>query len=323
MDAMATADQIKSLIRAYNEQDKERFKTTSLQIAAYEAKLGHSSIAREIKALVDKGTSMQRSKVLDLNSQNQVLQISMPNDKLTDLIVSDEIIERIERILKEFINRSKLLKFGMGNRRKILIEGEPGTGKTLTASIIASELNLPLYTVQMDKLVTKFMGETSVKLRQIFDSIESTTGVYLFDEFDAIGADRSYDNDVGEMRRVLNSFLQFLEQDTSDSIIIAATNNQKMLDKALFRRFDDVLHYQHPSEEDIERVYQHKLGAFSPHFCPTNELIRRSISLSQAEITRVCDDAIKHAILNDEGINEASLNRLIDERLSIYAKEAR
>jgi SpoVK/Ycf46/Vps4 family AAA+-type ATPase len=111
----------------------------------------------------------------------------------------------------------------------------------MTASVIASELELPLYTVQVDKLVTKFMGETSARLRQIFDNVEIQQGIYLFDEFDAIGADRTLDNEVGEMRRVLNSFLQFIEQDASDSIIIAATNNQKMLDQALFRRFDDVL----------------------------------------------------------------------------------
>lgn len=132
------------------------------------------------------------------------------------------------------------------NRRKRLIEGKPGTGKTMTASVIASEVSLPLYTIQVDKLVNKFMGETSARLRQIFDSMETQQGLYLFDEFDAIGADRSLDNEVGEMRRILNSFLQFIEQDASDSIIIAATNNQKILDQALFRRFDDVLHYDLP-----------------------------------------------------------------------------
>jgi len=158
----------------------------------------------------------------------------------------------------------------MANRRKILIEGSPGTGKTMTASIIASELNLPLYTVQVDKLVTKFMGETSVKLRQIFDSIESIMGVYFFDEFDAIGADRGIDNEVGEMRRILNSFLQFLEQDNSESIIIAATNNQKILDKALFRRFDDVLHYSMPSSDDVRKLFHKKFEIFSHGFSPRN-----------------------------------------------------
>ncbi len=319
---MATADQIKSLIKAHLNQDNEKFKTTVLQIAAYEAKRGHTTLARDIKMLLEK-TNTSKVKIVQFNNQNQMLLMSTPDDRLKDLIVSDELYSRIKRILNEFTNRKKLGKYGMSNRRKILLEGNPGTGKTLTASIIASELGVPLFIVQMDKLVTKFMGETSVKLRQIFDSIENVTGVYLFDEFDAIGADRNFDNEVGEMRRVLNSFLQFIEQDSSDSIIIAATNNQRMLDKALFRRFDDVLHYSLPTEQDIYRLIVNKLSVFSSQFIPSKKLIEKSISLSHAEISRICDDAIKQSILNDTNITQEDLLNLVDERLAVYAKEVR
>jgi len=319
---MATADQIKSLIKAHLNQDNEKFKTTVLQIAAYEAKRGHTTLARDIKTLLEK-TNASKVKIVQFNNQNQMLLMSTPDDRLKDLIVSDELYGRIKRILNEFTNRKKLGKYGMSNRRKILLEGSPGTGKTLTASIIASELGLPLFIVQMDKLVTKFMGETSVKLRQIFDSIENVTGVYLFDEFDAIGADRNFDNEVGEMRRVLNSFLQFIEQDCSDSIIIAATNNQRMLDKALFRRFDDVLHYSLPTEQDIYKLIVNKLSVFSSQFIPSKKLIEKSVSLSHAEISRICDDAIKQSILNDTNITQEDLLKLVDERLAVYTKEVR
>ncbi|MBF1041548.1 MAG: ATP-binding protein, partial [Lachnospiraceae bacterium] len=237
---MATADQIKSLVKAYVDHDDARFKTIVLQIAAHEAKLGHDTVARELKTQIDK-LGKRVASIVQLTPQNPMLLLSLPKHDLSELIISDKMMEKIHRILNEYRNRSKLHSYGLMNRRKILIEGQPGTGKTFTASVIASELSLPLYTVQMDKLVTKFMGETSAKLRQIFDSINTLIGVYFFDEFDAIGADRSLDNEVGEMRRILNSFLQFIDQDTSDSIIIAATNNQKLLDQALFRRFDDVL----------------------------------------------------------------------------------
>ncbi len=107
------------------------------------------------------------------------------------------------------------------------------------------------------------MGETSAKLRQIFDLIEQRQGVYLFDEFDAIGGERSRDNDVGEMRRVLNSFLQFIERDQSDSLIIAITNNKSLLDQALFRRFDDVMLYNLPTKEE-------KLSLLTRNFFVTN-----------------------------------------------------
>lgn len=319
---MATADQIKSLIKAHIDSDDEKFKTVVLQIAAYEAKHNHENLAREFKKLIEK-MGIHKANIIHFNQQNPMLMMDIPSDKLEDLIVSDETHERIKRILNEFKNRNKLQKYGMSNRRKILIEGKPGTGKTFTASVIASETGLPLYTVQMDKLVTKFMGETSSKLRQIFDSIESTIGVYFFDEFDAIGADRSLDNEVGEMRRILNSFLQFIEQDSSESIIIAATNNQKLLDQALFRRFDDVLHYSMPSENEVRRLYEYKLSIYQDGFTPSSELVKKSIVLSHAEIIRVCEDAIKDSILEDNQITQSKLLSLINERLRAYSgKEA-
>lgn len=319
---MATAEHIKSLIKAHVDRDDDKFKTVVLQIAAYEAKHGHENLARELKQYVEK-VSLSKGSIIHLNKQNPMLMMTVPTDKLSDLIVSDEILEKIQRIITEFRNRNKLQKYGLSNRRKILIEGKSGTGKTFTASVIASELDLPLYSVQVDKLVTKFMGETSSKLRQIFDTIESYTGVYFFDEFDAIGADRSLDNEVGEMRRILNSFLQFIEQDSSESIIIAATNNQRLLDQALFRRFDDVLHYSMPSKDEIRRLFELKLTVFEKHFKASSQLIDKAYVLSHAEIIRVCDDAIKSAILRNSAVSQDELISLVNERIAAYSsKEA-
>ena len=316
---MATAEHLKNLIKAHIEHDDEKFRTVVLQIAAYEARHNHESLARDLKMLVDKNTGSVN--ILRSNTQNPMLSVTMPSDKLSDLVVSDETLERIKRILSEYRNKNKLQKYGLSNRRKILIEGNPGTGKTYTASVIASELSLSLYTVQMDKVVTKFMGETSAKLRQIFDSINLSTGVYFFDEFDAIGADRNLDNEVGEARRILNSFLQFIEQDNSDSIIIAATNNQKLLDQALFRRFDDVLHYSLPTERETRRLFESQITPFDKKFVVTSALISHAESLSQAEIIRVCEDAIKKSILNNSSITEDVLMALIKERKNAYSKK--
>lgn len=319
---MATAEQIKSLVKAYADCNEEKFKTVVLQIAAHEAKLGHDNLARDLKKQIDRVGS-KRANIVQLTSTNPMLTLSMSSHDLSELIVSEDISDKIQRILNEFRNRNKLVSYGLTNRRKVLIEGNPGTGKTLTASIIASELSLPLYTVQMDKLVTKFMGETSAKLRQIFDSIESTVGVYLFDEFDAIGADRSLDNEVGEMRRILNSFLQFIEQDDSESIIVAATNNQKLLDQALFRRFDDVLHYTLPTSKEIKRLFEYKIKAYDNYFIISKEMIKGAEGLSHAEIARVCDDAIKNSILSNEPITSKAVIALLSERQNVYTcKEA-
>ena len=317
MFCMATADQIKSLVKAYSARDDEKFKTVVLQIAAHEAKLGHGSIAQELKkeaANIGRGSTVIRMSP----NHSSMLDYSMPSVELTELIVNDSIITKVKRILMEYRNKRKLYNSGLTNRRKILLEGNPGTGKTMTASIIASELNLPLFTVQVDKLVTKFMGETSVRLRQIFESMAVDTGVYLFDEFDAIGADRSMDNEVGEMRRILNSFLQFLETDSSESIIIAATNNQKILDKALFRRFDDVIHYDLPDDDQIRRLFEFKLEGYTDNDICVPEVVEASRDLSHAELSLVCDDAIKESILYGTAISSVTIISLLAERHRIY-----
>ena len=318
---MATADQIKGLVKAYADNDNERFKTIVLQIAAHEARNGHPSTARDLKELSD-SIGNRRQTIFKMNEQNPMVFCSIPEVNLSDLVVSDEVESKLKRILSEYYNRRKLASFGLSNRRKLLFEGNPGTGKTMTASVIAAEVSLPLYTVQVDKLVTKFMGETSVRLREIFDSMQARPGVYFFDEFDAIGADRSLDNEVGEMRRILNAFLQFIEQDSSESIIIAATNNQKILDKALFRRFDDVLHYSLPGREEIVRLITKKLNSFNVEKDILSEkVISASEGLSQSEIARSCDDAIKFSILDNSAVTCERLISFLEERHEIYERK--
>ncbi len=298
---MAKAEYIISLIRSHYANEPERFTTLALQIAAHEAKLGHPLVADEIKKIIDKAkTDSPKTKVFNTELQGLIVE-QVPTVNLSDIIASPSITEKIERIILEFVQRDKLRKHDLENRRKILLSGPPGTGKTFTASIIANELNLPLYTVLMDKMVTKFMGETSAKLRQIFDVIKQRQGVYLFDEFDAIGGERSRDNDVGEIRRVLNSFLQFIERDDSDSLIIAATNNKALLDQALFRRFDDVILYNLPTEDEKLGLLKNRLARFSKtKGVNFKQLLPDIHGLSHAEISLACLDAIKETILNEK-----------------------
>lgn len=316
---MATAEQLKTLIQSHFEKNDDRFKTTVLQLAAYEAKLGHANIAREIRDLVDKSKNPVNRVVQFNKDLGDLIQSTISRQKLSELVVSDELKNRVDRILKEFRQQEKLSKHGLDNRRKILLAGPPGTGKTMTASVIACELHLPLYTIMMDKLVTKFMGETSAKLRQIFETIKETQGIYLFDEFDAIGTERTLDNDVGEIRRVLNSFLQFIEQDDSKSIIIAATNNPKLLDHALFRRFDDVLHYKLPTGYEVKSLIFNRLSDFIDSQLKIDTLCKESESLSHAEIAKACDDAIKETILSDSNIVCTDLViRMLNEKKAAY-----
>ena len=312
---MPTAEQVKSLISSHFADDREKFTTLALQVAAHEAHQGHSAYAHQIRAIVDKAKSA-KIRLVNFNQEFSDLIITAePRERIQNLIVSEGIQTRIQRILREYRQQHKIKQHGLNNRRKILLAGPPGTGKTLTAAVLASESSLSLHTILMDKLVTKFMGETSAKLRQIFNIIAKRPGVYLFDEFDAIGGERGRSNDVGEMRRVLNSFLHFIDQDTSSGLIVAATNNPQILDRALFRRFDDILYYSLPTNEEIGRLIENNLGVFRPEDLSLRIEQEKSGVLSHAEITQACHDAIKEAILRDEEkVTADLLEKMLHER---------
>jgi SpoVK/Ycf46/Vps4 family AAA+-type ATPase len=231
------------------------------------------------------------------------------------MVLEAPIRSRLDRVLLEQRQRERLTSHGYSPLRKLLLIGAPGTGKTMTASALAGELGVPLFTILLDGLITKFMGETAAKLRLVFDAVASTRGVYFFDEFDALGNDRGAKNDVGEVRRVLNSFLQFLEQDESDSLIVGATNHPALLDHALFRRFDDVLEYGPPSEELALEIIQNRTALLSTAELDWSAVANAAKSLSHAELTKACDQAAKDTILaNSTTLKTSSLVTALNER---------
>jgi SpoVK/Ycf46/Vps4 family AAA+-type ATPase len=305
---MATAEQLKALLKSYSEGDEERFFATAMQVAAHAARQGHGKLAQELRELIDaakvKGPSRrgERAPVPVVQPRGELaglLSVSYPKTRLSDMILEAKLHARLERILLEQRQREKLLTHGLAPRRKILLVGPPGTGKTLTARALAGELSQPLFAILLDGVITKFMGETAAKLRLVFDALQRTRGVYLFDEFDALGSHRTSQNDVGEIRRVLNSFLQFLEQDESESLIIAATNHPELLDRALFRRFDDVLEYSLPDDALAEQMLRSRLALLDTERVDWAQVASAARGSSYAEIVRVCEDAAKDAVLSD------------------------
>lgn len=189
--------------------------------------------------------------------------------------------------------QDRLRAHGFEPMRRLLLTGPPGTGKTMPARALAGELRLLLFTVRLDGLITKLMGETAAKLRLIFDSVAETRGVYLFDEVDALAGERALGDDVGEIRRVLNSFLQFLEQHESQSLLIAASNHPQLLDRALFRRFDLVVEYPLPTPDVVRTVISNRLASMVPPRWPWKTIEQAANGLSQAEITVACEFAAK------------------------------
>ena len=176
---------------------------------------------------------------------------------------------------------------------------------------MAGELRLPLFTVRLESLFSRFLGETAGKLRLLFDQVAQTRGVYLLDEFDAIGARRGDPNDVGEVRRVLNSVLTFMEEtNATDSLVLAATNHPEILDDALARRFDDVVEYELPDSRAARAVVERRLGTFKLPTKSWTALARPLVGLSEGELVRAAESVVKDAIL--EGSSEIAPEALRD-----------
>lgn len=329
---MASADQLKALIKSHISRDDSHFYSVAMQVAAHEAKQGHGRLAEELLSLLDKAKAKlandKSGKLVPLSNAaktrtelGNLLHVSQPELRLSDVVLEQSAHAQLQRLVREQRMMSRIKEHGLSPRRKILLVGPPGTGKTMTASALAGELGIPLFQVRFDALITKFMGETAAKLRQVFDAIADIRGVYFFDEFDAIGSQRSLANDVGEIRRVLNSFLQMIEQDDSNSIIIAATNHPEILDYALFRRFDDVIEYHFPTSEQALDLIKSRLDVFAPKPFRKSGLEKQVLSLSYAEICRAVDESIKDAIMSDQlQIDLNYLKQALEERRLISSK---
>lgn len=327
---MATADHIKALIRSHSEGDEERFYAIALQVAAQAARQGHTKMAKELRDLVDRAKTRgeppaqgQKTKPVPIVQPRGelagLLTASFPTIRLADMALDQSVRSRLERILLEQRQREQLRAHGMSPIQKLLLVGPPGTGKTMTASALASELGVPLFTIRLDGLITRYLGETAAKLRLIFDAIQQTRAVYFFDEFDALGSERATKNEVGEIRRVLNSFLQFLEQDDSDSIVAGATNHPQILDKALFRRFDSVIEYGLPSAEISEQVMRARLALLDTSKVDWSAAVEAAEGLSHSDVTRACEQAAKNAILRQHTrIDTGELVEALRDRRAVH-----
>ena len=320
---MASAEHLKALLKSHLDGDDDRFFSVAMQVAAHEAKRGHGKLAEELRAMIDNAKSRRGAgSTVPIGRPRgelaNLLEDSYPKARLAEMILGRELAEQIQRVIREHRHAGRILEHGLAPRRKLLLVGPPGTGKTLTASVLAGELGLPLLQVRLDGLITKFMGETVAKLRQVFDATGRTRGVYFFDEFDAIGSQRGLANDVGEIRRVLNSLLQMIEQDRSHSLVIAATNHPDLLDPALFRRFDDVLHYDLPDRAQIVKLLKARLSGSAVSRVRWSNLAETAAGLNYAEVVRAANEVLKDALIHQRTrIREADIRLMLEERKAI------
>lgn len=304
---MSHVKQILAMLKSKVDGDEEAFFSIALQVAAAEARKGHRKTAEELRNAIDafrsvnsKGASVSISFARPRGDLEGLIEMKEAQFSLKDLVLDENLHAQLADLLKQQRKRDWLREYGKKPNNTLLFVGAPGSGKTMSAEALAGELKLPFFVVRLESLITRFMGETASKMRLIFDETAKRRGVYLFDEFDAIGAHRMAANDVAEMRRVLNSFLKFIEEPTAtDSVIICATNYPSLLDKALLRRYDLVLEFNKPDAKQIKAIIKSSLKPMKITGLAWKKINEAAEGLSHSEIVRACDDAVKTAILDE------------------------
>ncbi len=325
---MTTARQLMGMIRSHAAGDNARFLSIAEEIANEALASGKVRVADEIHKLLVAAREQAQAHPAQLQPTPMakprgelagLLKVSYPETRLPDLVLNKDLQRRISRIVREQQEARALEAHGLAPRKRFLFSGPPGTGKTMTAAAIAGELSMPLFTIQLDGVINKYMGESAAKLRLIFDAMHNSRGVYFFDEVDALATARGNENDVGEARRVLTSFLQFLEEDNSRSIIVAATNIKAFLDPAIFRRFQGAFVYARPSRDEARTLLRYHLLQFAKGKIDWHEVDNVVDGLSQADLAAAADDAARDAVLDQNGdLTTSLLVRALQDRKDIH-----
>jgi len=307
---MASGKILRQLVKAGAAGDTSAFRQASEAIIKEEREKQHHLLANDLERILyghaKPFPTSALSRLLpaipvDKERSLPLLDIRQPQRSLEELIISRSDLAAIEDLLEEHRREDVLRSFGLQPSTKVLFFGPPGCGKTLAAEVIACELDMPMAIVRLDGLVSSFLGETAVNLRKVFDFISQHPLVVLFDEFDALGKERTDSTEHGEMRRVVNAVLQMMDAYRGRSLIIAATNHEKILDSAIWRRFDDTLEFPLPSPELMTSILQLKLRGVRRQFeLDSPALIKLFQHLSPADIERIVRRAIKHMVLRNQ-----------------------
>lgn len=313
---MARGELLRKLFLSQKLGDKEEFKAVALEIIAEEEKKNNHRLAQDLLRILSDNESASfavfNNKVdssslpKDTERQTILVDVRYPDSVLEDILLKPSTLQTINQVLDEYSKAEILNTHGLKPRTKLLFCGPPGCGKTFCAGVVSRELGLPMLYCRFDSIVSSYLGETAANLRRVFDYASSGHWVVFFDEFDAIGKARDDPAEHGEIKRVVNSFLQLLDSFQSDSIVIAATNHEQLLDSAIWRRFDEVLFFPPPTIHEIRTLVSMKLKNFPHRELNSKEMAPLMKGMSHADVEHVCLDAVRYCILNgQDSVNEA------------------
>lgn len=305
-----TSELIKKLFLAFSKKDDDEFYKIGEELINLEKRKKHHFVAKELKeALYSQNNGRLNSEKRfrsnmpiprDNDTGFPLLSIEQYDLDWDSLILSEKIKYELKQIVKGFRSYEVLATYNLKPKNKVLFCGLPGTGKTFTAQVLSSYLGLPLVYINFDAIISSYLGETATNLRKVFDFISNGIWVVLFDEVDIIGKNRDDQHETGEIKRVVNNFLQMIDNFKGDSLIIASTNHPHILDPAIWRRFDEVINFELPERKERASLIKLYLKPLKKEKDLDIELLSRETEgFSPSDIKTMCRDAMIHAIINE------------------------
>lgn len=324
------SETVRKLLVAHFQGDDAGFRSAAWEVVKQERQLNHSVLASDLERILNEANGSPRSAKTffttlstgngnlpkDKDKNASLVEVSDPDRELDDLVLAPSLRQSVERVIRERRSSELLRSHGVSPIQKLLFCGPPGCGKTVAAEALAHALYLPLATVRFDAVVSSYLGETAANLRKVFDFARLRPVLLFFDEFDAIGKHRSALDEHGELKRVVNSFLQLLDGFHSETLTVAATNHQGLLDPALWRRFDDILMFPTPTVEEIETLLCRHFHQITVSNSVRLRTVAKSLlGFSHADIERVAQEAIKETILGErDQILPATLKAAVERQ---------
>lgn len=303
--------EIVKIIEGGLQGDKEKVQNYANVLADNLEKEGEISLSRKIRGIIanrKRGlTSLDSfaTKPVDTESRMDIVQITTPQISKNEIILSRYVDEEIQSFIEFYRNRDELLKAGIEVSNSLLLYGPPGCGKTTVAQYVSAITGLPLVTARLDGLISSLLGSTAKNIRKIFDYASKRECILFLDEFDVIAKLRDDKNELGELKRVVNSLIQNIDSLSSDCILIAATNHHELLDPAIWRRFSKVITLEKPQTEEIGKLLKLYLGTYDNNIVNNSKKIEQMEKafqgFSHSDIKTTINNAMKDAIIRKRG----------------------
>jgi len=311
---MPRADLLVNLVRAGSQGDQQLLRRTVEAMAAEERAKHHHELARKLEENLRllNGQTIDGAHSLG-NTHDGLLYEIQPRRTLDSLFLQETVLQACRELIEEQHRKDLLRSYGIEARHRLLLCGPPGNGKTSLAEAMATELLVPLFVVRYEAIIGSFLGETSSRLKRLFDFVRTHQCVLFFDEFDTLGKERGDIHETGEIKRVVSSLLLQIDALPSHVVVITATNHAELLDRAVWRRFQLRLALPAPTLTQKEAWFTRFRESLDGPLGMTPKMLASKLQApSFSDLEDFCADVRRRYIL---ALPDANLKRVVADRL--------